>query len=391
MSYWGRVIGLGCMAIFCAACSTGGGDGDIDPPPTVYKSYLYVSGGGNPQIYSIDVATGALTQVASPQLTGCNSDCVAIHPSGKFLISGDFVSHQFTVFAIDAATGSLTRMDGSPCDVSGGPRAIALINSGGIMVVANFAYSAPVSVCTINPSTGRITEVYEYIEYAGSIFGARSIAVLPSEKFFYVAGEGLSTRVEGMIQGFAVINAEIGEMTPLHDLPYLTAGNEASSVTIDPSGKHLYLANGGLDTVSVFDVDATTGALTEIPGSPFGTLGDRPMCVAVDPTGKFAYVANAGSDTVSVFTIDAATGALTPLVPSPTYPTGSFPCSIAFDPSGKFIYVGNKNIAITGDKIIISEFSMDPETGALTALAGAPHGYSKAIYMAAIRVAYKGS
>jgi len=392
MSYWGRIIGLGCMAVFCAACGPGGSDGDVDPPPTVYKNYLYLS--GNPQAYSIDAATGALTQVTFPQGTWGGSDCLAIHPSGKFLISGNADWHQFYVFTIDAATGALTLMDGSPYDVSGGPRAIGLINSGAIMVVANYALPGTISVCTVNPVSGKITEVYEYIEYAWGAVRARSIAVHPSDKFFYVACEGLSAGVGEEIQAFAVINAEIGEMTPIGDRPYLTGGSAPSFVTVDPSGRFLYVTNEGSDTVSAFDVDATTGALTEIPGSPFGTLGDRPMCVTVDPTGKFAYVANEGSDTISAFTVDATTGALTSLVPSPTYPTGRYPCFIAFDPSGKFVYVCNRNTHVSGDQILISTFSMDPGTGALTALAGSPHGTGRGdspLSMAVIRIAYKGS
>ncbi len=330
--------------------------------------------------------------MASPQLTGGDSACLAVHPSGKFLVSGNFDNHQFNVFAIDAPTGALTQMDGSPYDVSGGPRAIGLINSGAIMVVANYALPGTISVCTVNPVSGKITEVYEYIEYAWGAVRARSIAVHPSDKFFYVACEGhLSYAWTEVIQAFAVINAEIGEMTPIGDRPYLTGGSTPSFVTVDPSGRYLYATNEGSDTVSAFDVDATTGALTEIPGSPFGALGDRPMCVAVDPTGKFAYVANEGSDTISAFTVDATTGALTSLAPSPTYPTGRFPCSITFDLSGKFIYVGNKNTQLYSEKTNISAFSMDPGTGALTALAGSPYGTSGgATGMAVIRIAYAG-
>jgi 6-phosphogluconolactonase len=406
MSYWGRIVGLGCMAIFCAACGPGGSDGDVNPPPTVYKNYLYVSGGGTPVVYSIDVATGALTWVVSPQSKGVSPDglevqssinflgvpaSLAVQPSGKFLIAGNRSWHQFNVFTIDAATGALTLTDGSPYDVSGGPAALGLINSGRIMVVANYALPEPVTVCTINAASGEIVEVYEFIEYSGAVFGARSLVVHPSEKFFYVACEGLSPGLAEEIDAFAVVNPEIGEMTPIRDMPRLTAGSAPSFVTVDPSGKHLYLANEGLDTVSVFDINATTGALTEIPGSPFGTLGDRPMCVKVDPAGKFAYVANEGSDTISAFTVDATTGVLTPLVPSPTYPTGRYPCFIAFDPSGKFIYVGNKNTYLYSEKTNISAFSMDPGTGALTALPGSPFGTSGgATCMAVIRLAYTG-
>jgi 6-phosphogluconolactonase len=395
MSYWGRIIGLGCMAVFCAACSPGGSDGDVDPPPTVYKNYLYVAAGTT--AYSIDAATGALTRVTFPQGTWGGADCLAIHPSGKFLISGNMSWHQFGVFTIDAATGALTLMDGSPYDVSGGPRAIGLINSGEIMVVANYALPGLVTVCTINRVSGKITEVYDYIEYSGAVFRARSLAVHPLDKFVYVACEGLSPGVGEEIQAFAVINAEIGEMAPIHDMPRLAAGSAPSFVTVDPTGKFLYLTNQGLDTVSAFAIDATTGALTEVAGSPFGTLGDRPTCVMVDPSGKFAYVANEESDTVSAFSVDPTTGALTSLVPSPTFPTGRNPCSIAFDPSGKFVYVCNRSTHFIGDHVFISTFSMDPGTGALTALAGSPRSTgggswgNPSFSMAVIRIAYKGS
>ena len=41
------------------------------------------------------------------------------------------------------------------------------------------------------------------------------------------------------------------------------------------------------------------------------------MGIAVDPTGKFLYVVNGGSSTVSAYTINASTGALTPVSGSP--------------------------------------------------------------------------
>src|SRR5690348_15242045 len=53
----------------------------------------------------------------------------------------------------------------------------------------------------------------------------------------------------------------------------------------------------------------------------------------------FAYVANKGSNNVSAFTIDPRTGALT-AVGSPAA-AGTSPLSVAVDPTGKFAYVAN--------------------------------------------------
>jgi 6-phosphogluconolactonase (cycloisomerase 2 family) len=80
---------------------------------------------------------------------------------------------------------------------------------------------------------------------------------------------------------------------------------------------------------------------------------------------QFAYVANFNSNNVSGYTIDPSTGALTAIAGSP-FAAGSFPRWVAVDPSGKFAYVVNE-----GDKNV-SGYTIDPSTGALTAIAGSP-------------------
>ena len=135
----------------------------------------------------------------------------------------------------------------------------------------------------------------------------------------------------------------------------------------DPSGTFAYVANYGQKNVSGYKINRTTGALTEIPddplteipdGSPFPARGVGPYSVAVDPSGKFAYVANSDSDNVSGYTINPTTGALTAMA-GPPFPAGDEPRSVAVDPSGKFAYVANFR-----DKNV-SGYQIDPTTGAL--------------------------
>ena len=89
--------------------------------------------------------------------------------------------------------------------------------------------------------------------------------------------------------------------------------------------------------------------------------------MAVDATGKFAYVANEMSNNVSGYTINPTTGALTAISgsPFPLFP-GIRPFSVTADPTGKFVYVANFN----SDNV--SGFAIDPSTGALTAISGSP-------------------
>lgn len=103
--------------------------------------------------------------------------------------------------------------------------------------------------------------------------------------------------------------------------------NGAISFTVDPSGKFAYVTSESFNDVRAWaidgaGVDSSTGMLTAL-----GTVavGDLPFSLAVDASGRFAYVANGGSEDVSIFQIDGVTGALTP---AGTAPTGMDPIAM---------------------------------------------------------------
>jgi 6-phosphogluconolactonase len=226
---------------------------------------------------------------------------------------------------------------------------------------AQFAYvanegSRNVSGYTIDPSTGALKPI------AGSPFTAGaspvSVAVDSSGKFAYVVNEG-SRNVSGY-----TIDPSTGVLTAIAGSPF-TAGSSPVSVAVDPSGKFAYVVNflGGSGRVSGYTINPSTGALTAITGAPFPAAGDVSNSVAVDPSGKFAYVVNA-SDTqasfnnVSGYTMNPSSGALTAIAGSP-FAAGTIPHSVAVDPSGKFAYVAN---AVDNN---VSGYTIDPSTGAL--------------------------
>jgi 6-phosphogluconolactonase len=102
--------------------------------------------------------------------------------------------------------------------------------------------------------------------------------------------------------------------------------------------------------------------LTPVTGSPFlaGEFsGDFTFSVTVDPSGKFAYVGNYSSNSISAFTINTNTGALTAISGSP-FAAGASPQSVTVDSSGKFAYVANFN---SND---VSAFTINASSGALT-------------------------
>ncbi len=77
-----------------------------------------------------------------------------------------------------------------------------------------------------------------------------------------------------------------------------------------------------------FSINATTGALTAAVGSPFATgVATTPYSVTVDSSGKFVYVVNNNNDTVLAFSINLTTGALA-AVTGGTVATGVSPRSV---------------------------------------------------------------
>ncbi len=81
--------------------------------------------------FSINPTTGALTMLAGfpVNISVFSANPLAVDPSGKFLYVGSGLSYQAPsvyAFAINATTGALTPVPGSPITVDGTPQAITV-------------------------------------------------------------------------------------------------------------------------------------------------------------------------------------------------------------------------------------------------------------------------
>jgi 6-phosphogluconolactonase (cycloisomerase 2 family) len=101
-----------------------------------------------------------------------------------------------------------------------------------------------------------------------------------------------------------------------------------------------------------------------VAGSPFAT-GTDPRAVTADASGRFLYVANFTSNDISAFTVDGDTGALTAVAGSP-FSAGQGAGQIESDAAGKFLYVANS----VSNNVLV--FSIDANTGALTLVQNLP-------------------
>jgi 6-phosphogluconolactonase len=226
--------------------------------------------------------------------------------------------------------------------------------------------AGPVQDCTVSGGSGSI-----------AASNVTSVAVACSTgEIAYVTGTGTSG---SFTLSAYTVNLPGGTLTPLAVGPYdLTYSPVA--VTPNPAGTFLYVTTLGttidVGTIEVFAIDATTDALTPVSGSPFATSLQLNGLV-IDPAGQFGYAPVSNSGTVAVYALDATTGAPTPITGSPfaCAPAGAT-TSVVLDAAGQHLYAsyfGNQGLpAGDNENMVICAYDIDPDSGALTAVAGSP-------------------
>ncbi|HEY1661894.1 MAG TPA: lactonase family protein [Verrucomicrobiae bacterium] len=124
-------------------------------------AYVVNEMGGTVTAFAYDASSGKLTEIQTASTLpddfhGNNTSAeIAIHPSGKFLYASNRGNDSIAVFAIDEATGLLTRVQIQP--VAGKvPRGFAIDPTGQFLVEAN-QNSDNIVVYRINPEDGKLT------------------------------------------------------------------------------------------------------------------------------------------------------------------------------------------------------------------------------------------
>ncbi len=334
------------------------------------SKYLYVGSDAgyndaNIAVYSIDSTSGALTAVQTIVAPGTGRPTgMGIVPSGKFLYITGFDGAVVDGFTIDAATGKLTFIPGSPFPGGGGVGEGLAIDPLGKYVYAG--NRGGVAMYTIDNTTGVLTEV------TGSPFllgftESSDFHPDPTGNFLYTNDDFTMTALK--------VDRVNNQLTFLNSVHSRTTGGTGrwyrfglAPATSDVSAtpKFTYVLNNQDKTITTYSIDNTGGDLTQV-GSAVSTGGTNPQAMATDWYGNFLYVVNQDSNTVSAFTINRMTGALTAVAGSP-FTTGPAPTGVAVEGTGRVLYVGT-----SGDDSFYVYF-IDSVTGALTFAHSMPTG-----------------
>jgi 6-phosphogluconolactonase len=350
------------------------------PPPTQAWTpgkpgrFLYVANSNllNVSAYAIDASSGAITEIPGSPFPSRAPDmgaaCEVVSTGGKFLYCANNFS--VSVFSIDTTTGAVAEIAGSPFDNALIPNGITLNAAGTVAYEPNIV-QGNVSGFRVDAATGALTDLLG--PGSGSRFPAGThpiyVALTPNGAFAYCVNNGVNDE-GGDISAYR-IDPATGALQTI-DGPPSAAGARPKSMTIDPAGRFAYVANSSSNTISGYAIEASTGRLTAINGSPFAT-GSTPEFSAMHPSGRFFYVSNfvsnssgsSGSGSIGGYAVDPATGALTELAGSP-FAAGNGPTAVVIEGSGRFLYTSNFFSAT------VSVYSVDATTGALTQVQGSP-------------------
>ncbi|MGP8156760.1 MAG: lactonase family protein [Candidatus Acidiferrales bacterium] len=193
----------------------------------------------------------------------------------------------------------------------------------------------------------------------------------------------------GFLSAYAVDPAT-AQMTLINE--QLSAGAGPAYVSLDKTGRYLFVANYAGGTIAAFALNPDGGigqrtAFFQHTGksvNPARQNAPHPHSIRVDPTNHFALVPDLGLDKIFIYRFDASDGSLTPNDPPfATVAPGSGPRHLDFDPAGRFVYVMNE----MAGKVTV--FAWDSSHGALTevqTISSLPEGFTGTNTSAEIRV-----
>ncbi len=183
---------------------------------------------------------------------------VSISPDNRFALVCDLGADKIVSYQIDLETKQLKEVSRASSVPGGGPRHMKFSRDGKFALVLN--------ELTLSVS------VFQYDADTGTLKMVDTTEALTSE--------------EKSINTF----------------------NSASEIRIHPSGKFVYSANRGHDSITIFSFDITSGRLERVGLMPI--RGSWPRNFNLSPAGDFLLAAGQNSNSISVFAINQETGTL---------------------------------------------------------------------------------
>lgn len=349
----------------------GGGGGEQTAGAGVYVTN---SGSNSVSGFTVNASSGRLTLIAgSPFQDISTPSAIAASANGLFLYIANSERNTVTTFRVGTngtlLFGESTAGNPNPVSVGTTPRALVISKDSQFLYVAN---SKSDTVTVFKIGTAGVLTLVPQAEGPSKPVGAGvsspiALAISTNGRFLFVANN-----TSNMITTFQVDSSGVLTLVPPTGPgtnPITSSGTGLTALALSSNGQFLYATNGTSNNVAVFRVESS-GLLTLIPptdSNPIPTGGRTPNALVVGADGAHLYIAN-GSGTVSTFAI-GSNGLLTLVPPSgtsqnpvPTLPE-SIPIALAISQDGQFLYVANRTT--TGSGGTVSAYTIVSEAGTL--------------------------
>jgi len=258
---------------------------------------------------------GSLTLINTSPTGDGGAAHIAVHPSGRFLLTAQYGGGSVALFPLDAegrlGAAKLSRHEGGSGVVNGRqdaphPHWCGFSPDGRFALVPDLGLDGIV-IYRVNLEAPSI----ERHGFAPSVPGGgpRHMRFSTDGRFIYLLNE-LSLSVTryawdaatGTAQELATVQALGDEVKAAEE------SNAAAEILVHPVGPFVYSSNRGNDSVTVYRAEPGTGALEVIQVQAI--RGAWPRNINLAPGGGWLLAAGADSDTVSVHRVDPETGQL---------------------------------------------------------------------------------
>ena len=297
--------------------------------------YLYVSASAEDkiQIFTINSQTGGLTLQGETAVPGSPSD-IAIHPSRKFVYVVRKGIHAISTYCRNLKTGELSLIGTLSLELEPG---YVATDRKGKFLFSTYFWAGKVAVHPIGKDGIAGNPAVEFFDTAK---GVHSVQTDPTNRFVFFPH--IAVIGPNLILQFKFDEAT-GHLTP--NVPDRVIPNEPDGprdFCFHPTLDIAYFGNEEGSNVTAYRFDRSEGTL-----SPFQTVSTIPddftaknRCaeIHITPSGKCLYVANRGHNSMACFSIDA-TGRLKS--------AGQVPCeaetrAFSLDPEGNFLYAAGE-------------------------------------------------
>jgi 6-phosphogluconolactonase len=316
-------------------------------------------------LYSLDTQTGKIDDAGLAAKIE-DPSWLTIGAGGKYLYccasADDHATSIVAAYSIDRAGGSLTPINWQPSNGRGTTQVgVDPANTGAVS--ANYS-SGDITLFPID-AQGALEAARPVIKHHGSSINPdRQRQPYPHSCNFDPTGRHVYVPDLGVDKVYVYnYDAKAQQLTdgnpPFVKVP---AGFGPRHMTFHPNGKFVYLINEMGGALIAYRYDQLTGNLTEV--QTISTLppeyhGENTSAeVEITPDGRFLYASNRGPDDLAIFSIDQETGALESIGYVSTQ--GKGPRDFRIDPTGKFLFAANQY----SESVVV--YRIDERTGGLT-------------------------